>query len=213
MIKMLKASVVSVTLLVATTVVADEAVIGDKAFLQIQQTYQTATFIAADFQQQRQVKFISKPLISEGEFVFARKHGLIWQINTPFFSKLLYNDGDIYQSTTDVDKAQMDKADPDMMAAAMTKIMDDILSGQWALLNDKFSVIDSSELTNGDKQVRLKATDQLVAKVVTTLTIHFSKLIETVEFSDADGNVTKLTFRNQTYQQTPLTDAELARFN
>lgn len=181
-------------------------------FAEVQKTYQTATFVSADIEQQRQVTFISKPLVSTGEFSFARGHGLIWQINTPFYSRLLYRDGEIYQSTATTN-SDREKASPDVMSKAMTSIIDDILSGQWRQLDEKFAVTESILLENGHQQVHLKATDRLVAKVVDRLVIDFSELIHSVEFSDVDGNVTKLMFSNQIHQQTPLTDAELAKFN
>lgn len=183
--------------------------VDNTALVKLKEIHQHSTFIMADFQQSRVVPFISKPLVSEGEFVFARNQGLVWQINQPFYAKQIYTEEGVYQSVGE--KTEKIEADP--MNKAIGAVLADLLSGKWVLLEEKFELTDSQTLDDGREQIILTAKDRLVAKVVAHLSITFTDTISAVQFTDSNDNTTTLMFYNQHYKTTPLTEAELAKFN
>lgn len=170
---------------------------------QIQQSYQNATFIAAQFQQEKQVKFISKPLVSQGQFQFANNVGLNWQIEQPFFARTLFLPKGVYKIAADGQVSQ----EKDQATRAVAELLQSLFSGQWQSLNDKFNIGEREQLDNNRWQVTLTATDQWVRQAVQSIQLqgnaneqHITHLI----LRDAKGNLTTMTLSDWVQQTTPL---------
>ncbi|WP_051536867.1 hypothetical protein [Shewanella marina] len=52
--------------------------------------------IRGDFTQSRYLKVLSKPLISQGKFIFAQQHGMVWQQVSPFRNSLVMTKTALY---------------------------------------------------------------------------------------------------------------------
>ncbi len=176
--------------------------------LQLQQQYQNARFISADFRQEKQVKFISQPLISQGQFQFADKAGLNWQIEQPFFARTLFVPQGVFKVTASGQSVE----EKDRATLAIADLLQSLFSGRWQGLSEKFSVGKTVMLNNNRWQVTLTATDRWVKKAVTSIQLQgilkHKTAIEKITLRDGKNNLTTITLSHIVLQTTPLSDKQ-----
>lgn len=204
-----QAAFLATLLLSATVTHADNS--SDAQLKQLQQSYQNATFIAADFRQEKQVKFISKPLVSQGKFQFANNVGLNWLIEQPFFSRTLFLPKGVFK----VSKSGQISEEKDRATLAIADLLQSLFSGQWQSLADKFNVGQSQPLDENRWQITLTATDQWVSKAVKSITLQGKQDLQQIEriiLLDAKGNTTIISLAKIQQQTAPLNDEQRQRF-
>lgn len=178
---------------------------------QVQQSHQDATFISAQFRQEKKVKFISKPLVSQGQFQFANKVGLNWQIEQPFFARTLFLPKGVFKVAADGQVSE----EKDRATRAVAELLQSLFSGQWQSLNDKFNIGKREQLDNNRWQVTLTATDQWVRKAVQFIQLQGKsneQYIKRIILRDAKDNLTTITLSNWAQQTTPLHDKQRLLF-
>lgn len=67
------------------------------ALLALSQKLNLGETVRGHFVQSRQLKVLKKPLVSQGQFVFDKAQGLIWQQLSPFESLLILKDKQLIQ--------------------------------------------------------------------------------------------------------------------
>lgn len=70
----------------------------DDVLEQIKTRLTATEFVQGQFHQEKRLKFLSKPLISEGEFTFSQGRGVIWNTTKPVVSQLLVSDSRLLTS-------------------------------------------------------------------------------------------------------------------
>ncbi|MFI3156360.1 MAG: outer membrane lipoprotein carrier protein LolA [Methylococcaceae bacterium] len=139
-----------------------------------------------DFQQQKHLKILHKPLISTGSFTYHQSKGVIWKTLTPVASLLLVNDSKLLTG-------QGEQAVP----AAFGKVFKAMLGGDLAGLSDGFAITGSDQKPAW--QLQLTPKDQMLKLIISTMVLSGDTELRDLEIREAGGNVTRISFDNITH--------------
>ena len=150
-----------------------------------------------DFQQEKRLKVLRKPLISTGTFTYHQSKGVIWKTLTPVASLLLVNDTRLLTS-------QGEQAVP----SAFGKVFNAMLGGDLSQLSDGFSMSGSDQETSW--QIELKPKDELLKKVINSIVLSGDNELRLLEIQESGGNTTIIKFAKITHpgQLTPEQEAD-----
>ncbi len=152
------------------------------------------------FTQEKQLKFLRKPLLSAGEFTYQQSQGVIWKTLHPVVSLLLVNGSRLLSN-------QGEQTVPPGFA----RVLQAILGGNLAQLNEDFVV--SGEIQAAQWTVQLQPKDPLVGKIIAGLTLSGDSEVRSLEIRETSGNLATIRFEHITHpQQLSLEQqAEFAR--
>jgi len=151
-----------------------------------------------DFQQEKRLKVLRKPLQSTGTFTYHQSKGVIWKTLTPVASLLLVND-------TRLLTGQGEQAVP----AAFGKVFKAMLGGDLEELSNGFSITGSDQKTSW--QIELKPKDELLKKIISSFVLSGDNELRMLEIQEAGGNMTRITFAQITHP-THITPEQEADF-
>ena len=151
-----------------------------------------------DFQQEKRLKILRRPLQSTGSFTYHQSKGVIWKTLTPVASLLLVND-------TRLLTAQGELAVP----AAFGKVFTAMLGGNLNQLSDGFSITGADQKSSW--QLELKPKDELLKKIISSIVLSGDNELRLLEIQEAGGNATRIEFDKITHP-TQLTSEQEADF-
>ncbi|PIE45713.1 MAG: hypothetical protein CSA44_01825 [Gammaproteobacteria bacterium] len=175
----------------------------------LQQRYQQATLVSSQFTQEKQTQFISQPLRSTGQFSYAKNHGLIWEITTPFTSRTLFAKGN--NMFIEDNHGRWVKSDNDPLNLAVAELLTELLSGHWDKLQEQFRMQPATQ-DQGDWSVTLDAQGRWVKKALQRLILRGNKELQHIVIIDKQGNQTVLTLKNVQLQNKTLTKSQVSAF-
>ncbi|MEQ1529594.1 MAG: outer membrane lipoprotein carrier protein LolA [Methylococcales bacterium] len=167
-----------VYLLVITQSLAEQAVLAE-----ITNRLSKTAITQGDFQQQKHLKVLRKPLISSGAFTYHQSKGVIWQTKTPVASLLLINE-------TKLLTGQNTQAVP----AAFGKVFQAMLGGDLAALTEAFDISGSDHNTSW--QLTLTPKDELLKKVIVGMQLSGDSELRRLDILEAGGNSSQINFTN-----------------
>lgn len=148
-----------------------------------------------DFQQEKHLKILRKPLISTGTFTYHQTKGVIWKTLTPVASLLLVND-------TRLLTTQGEQTVP----AAFGKVFKAMLGADLNQLTDGFSI------TGADQepawQIELEPKDELLKKIISSIVLSGDNELRLLEIQEAGGNMTRIKFDHITHPTHTLPEQE-----
>jgi len=155
-----------------------------------------------DFQQEKRLKILRKPLLSTGTFTYHQSKGVIWKTLAPVASILLVND-------THLMTTQGEQAVP----AAFGKVFKAMLGGDLKQLNDGFSITGSDQ--EPAWQLELKPKDELLKKIISFIVLSGDNELRLLEIQEAGGNLTRIKFDQITHpaQLTSEQEADFERLS
>lgn len=168
---------------------------------------ESASSLRGRFVQTKQLAGFDLPLISEGDFLYLRDHGLIWRTHTPIQSELLLNDDGVHGL------ALLDADQTDGNAAAtrpLAQIFLALFSLDLHALTQHFKV-SSVEVDTG-WLLHLQPRDTAMAQIANDIRVSGGAQIQQVSFSDALSDQTRISFSEMTVGDAPPTQIELDRF-
>lgn len=195
------------------------------ALLALSQKLNLGETVRGHFVQSRQLKVLKKPLVSQGQFVFDKDQGLIWQQLTPFESLLILKDKQLIQRDSQ-GRVQVSSADASASAAAMGDLLPSLVSamlgGDISGLSNHFELhflaqkTLTNELAKENWQLGLTPKDPLMKKAIANMVLEGSDTLHALVLLSAAPNVspqdiTRIDFRE--LRQGKLSDAELAQFS
>ena len=134
-----------------------------------------------EFQQEKQLKFLRKPLFSKGTFTYHQSKGVIWKTVTPIPSILLVNDAQLMTG-------QGEQAVP----PAFGRVFKALLGGELNRLGEDFIIAGGEqELT---WNIRLTPKDELLKKAISSIHINGDTELRELEISETNGNITHIRF-------------------
>jgi hypothetical protein len=152
-----------------------------------------------NFQQEKRLKILRKPLQSTGTFTYDQGKGVIWKTLTPVASLLLVND-------THLLTAQGELSVP----AAFGKVFKAMLGGDLKQLSDGFSITGSDQKPAW--QLELMPKDELLKKIFSSIALSGDSELRLLEIREAGGNITQIKFDKITHP-TQLTTEQEADFD
>ena len=155
-----------------------------------------------DFQQEKRLKILRKPLISTGSFTYHQTKGVIWKTLTPVPSLLLVNDAHLL--TTQGELA---------VPAAFGKVFKAVLGGDLNQLSDGFSITGSDQ--EPAWQIELKPKDEQLKKIISSIMLSGDNELRLLEIQESGGNITRITFAQITHptHTTPEQEADFERLS
>jgi len=182
---------------------------------QLTASYVNTALFEADFTQTKQVKFMHKPLVSQGRIKFAKNHGLIWIIDQPFESRTWVNQQGVFKANQFEPKKPVN--DPQMKAVA--GVLSELLSAQVDNLVKKFTVSNQTFGDNALWRITLTPNTMLMKKVLQRIEIigkgsdaEDADGIQRIVVTDSNQNVTEIEFSQVKRQQKSLTDQQISEF-
>ncbi|MCK7631912.1 outer membrane lipoprotein carrier protein LolA [Shewanella sp. JNE10-2] len=177
--------------------------------------------VRGQFVQSRQLKVLKKPLISQGQFIFDKEQGLIWQQIKPFESLLILKDKQLIQRDSQ-GRVQVSKADASASAAAMGDLLPSLvramLGGDISSLSENFELhflIADRLSPDGQWQLGLTPKDPLMKKAIANMVLEGSDVLQSLVLLSAAPNVspqdmTRIDF--SALSQGKLSETELAQY-
>ncbi|WP_338726027.1 outer membrane lipoprotein carrier protein LolA [Shewanella baltica] len=182
--------------------------------------------VRGHFLQSRQLKVLKKPLISQGQFIFDKEQGLIWQQIKPFESLLILKDKQLIQRDSQ-GRVQISKADTSASAAAMGDLLPSLvramLGGDISGLSENFELhflitdkLNTEKLSpDGQWQLGLTPKDPLMKKAIANMVLEGSDVLQSLVLLSAAPNVTPQDMTRIDFSalsQGTLSEAELAQY-
>ncbi|PID63649.1 MAG: hypothetical protein CR974_01445 [Gammaproteobacteria bacterium] len=180
-----------------------------EALKKIRERNRQANYIIVAFEQIKENKRMPKPMISNGQFRYAKGKGLIWEVLVPFPSRALLVDDAVYIEHDG--QWQRDENDP--MNHLAGEVLSELLSGDWQQLDEAFEERASEVSANGDWRVTLQTTNSWLAKSIDHIVLAGNANLEQVAVYGRKGNVSRLKFNGFLYQNTPLTAEQEREFD
>lgn len=185
------------------------------ALAQLHEAHVGVTYFEAQFEQQRQVKFISKPLVSTGIIHFAPELGLVWQVKQPLSVKTIINDSGVYKSTQGGPLIKV--KDPQIKIIA--DILSELLSAELDQVNSQFKVEPIKPANQSTSwEVLLKPKNSLMKKAIASIGIQGgmqgdqAKSIDTVTINNQSGDVTVIQFSSVVMSSEALSELQRGVF-
>jgi outer membrane lipoprotein-sorting protein len=148
-----------------------------------------------NFQQEKRLKILRKPLISSGTFTYHQSKGVIWKTLTPVSSILLMNESRLLT-------AQGEQAVP----AVFGDVFKALLGGDLNRLAESFSVTGSDQKPSW--QLQLKPKDEVLKKIINTILLTGDNELRLLEMQEAGGNITRIKFGQITHPEQLTTEQE-----
>jgi hypothetical protein len=147
------------------------------------------------FQQEKQLKILSRPLTSSGLFTYDQNKGVIWKTLAPVPSLLLVNESQLISG-------QGEKNVP----VAFGKVFKALLGGNLHELTEGFLM--TGENKNNTWQLQLTPTDEFLQKIISTITLSGDSELRTLELQEVTGNFTRINFTQITHPNHLSTEQE-----
>ena len=151
-----------------------------------------------EFQQEKRLKILRKPLQSTGSFTYHQSKGVIWKTLTPIPSLLLVNESHVLMG-------QGEQAVP----PAFGKVFKAMLGGDLSPLSEGFVI--TGENKKPTWQLRLTPKDELLKKLISAMVLSGDNDLRLVEIRETGGNLTRIIFAQITHP-TQLTAEQEADF-
>ncbi|MCF8467618.1 MAG: outer membrane lipoprotein carrier protein LolA [Sneathiella sp.] len=146
------------------------------------------------FEQSRYLRGFDKPILSGGEFFVLPKTGLIWQTETPFFTKMVIDNKGVSQSMegAEVTRLSFDRF-PGL--SVLRDTLENSLTGNWAPLEE----LAGSKLHPADGKWSLRFTPKTSGPTLPFAYLNFDigEYLEKVEIVKANGDRDVITFFDQ----------------
>jgi hypothetical protein len=159
-----------------------------------------AQVMRGKFVYKKHLKEIPQPLISRGEFTFARDLGIAWHTREPFDSDFVLTAQGITQRDDGKTTLQM-SASEQPAVKVVARIFLALLSLDVTSLQDSFALygMQESKSAQASWQVGLRPTVPAIAAVFKEAVVSGNAQVETLHLRDANGDATDISFTEVQY--------------
>lgn len=205
--RLLRTLVVLMSLLVAVPVLAAPPADVDL----VKQRVAKVEVLRGEFTQEKQVAGFKNPLRSQGRFVLAQDHGVIWTTLKPFPSEVVVTRDRILSRQHDgSSRVELDGRQQPVMRS-VNAIMFALMSGDAQALSAQFTVKVQALPDNG-WTMQLSPRSAMLGKVFTALKLSGDRYVREVEITEANQDVTRIHFAGMRDTPAQLSADEGGRF-
>ncbi|ROP76163.1 outer membrane lipoprotein-sorting protein [Stenotrophomonas rhizophila] len=167
--------------------------------------------LRGEFTQEKQVAGFKNPLRSQGRFVLAQDHGVIWTTLKPFPSEVVVTRDRILSRQSDgSSRVELDGRQQPAMRS-VNAIMFALMSGDAQALSAQFTV--KVEVLPGNAwKMQLTPRSAMLGKVFAQLTLSGDRYVREVQINEANQDVTRIHFAGMSDTPATLSTAEGRRF-
>ena len=172
---------------------------------EIQAILEKPKILCGNFNQTKELVGIKKPLLSQGRFCIDANKGVLWRTITPFPNTLRLTRDEISQIQGNQTTMRLD-ANQEPVVRMINSVLFSLLAGDFSQLDNIFIL--NGDIKNKHWQVRLKAHDASLAKVIGNISLEGDKHVRKVIISEFNGDHTIITFSNIKSGNTVITADE-----
>lgn len=177
----------------------------------VKQRVAKVAVLRGDFTQEKQVAGFKNPLRSQGRFVLAQDHGVIWTTLKPFPSEVVVTRDRILSRQSDgSSRVELDGRQQPAMRS-VNAIMFALMSGDAQALSAQFTV--KVEVLPGNAwRMQLTPRSAMLGKVFAQLTLSGDRYVREVQINEANQDVTRIHFAGMSDTPATLSADEGGRF-
>lgn len=176
----------------------------EQIFKQLSQT----SLVRAQFEQQKKLASLNKTFVSNGQVVFSKTNGVLWQLQRPVQADLIVTPKKLVQKTAKT-MSQLDVAKSPYGSVATLFLQ--LMSGNQAVLDQHFS-IGQSNITPQGWSIRLMPKSTLFKKLFVQVDIQGQQYVNQIVILEQGNNSTIINFSQQRSQPVTLSANEQALF-
>jgi hypothetical protein len=167
--------------------------------------------LRGQFVQERHLQGFDNPLRSEGRFVLAPGHGLIWQTEKPFAVTTVITAAGLAQEVNGNRTLKLDAAKLPFLDQ-LYGMLSGALTGDWSKLDTGFAVTRKGSDQQWQVTLQPRKTGD-PAMPFTAIDAAGGQFIDELTLTKPDGDFDKLGFHDQAISEQPLSAAEKATFS
>ncbi len=172
----------------------------DDVLIAINKQLTKAPITQGKFQQEKRLKFLTKPLMSDGLFTYQQGKGVIWKTQTPVQTTMLITDS-----------AMLTGEGKQAMPPAFGDIFKALLGGELQRLQQNFDITGTNQKSSWTLQLTPK--DDMLKKVISHINITGDLEVRDWELQETGGNLTRIHFTDIAHpnrlSSTQQTDFEI----
>lgn len=165
--------------------------------------------LRANFEQDKRIKALRRPLRSSGQFLVAAETGVWWHTLAPFKSTFVITPKGLRQESADGVVKTLEASEQPVISG-FTKVFMSLFGGDSKALQDKFKLY-----FEGDAKawrVGLEPRSKVMGKLIQSIVLEGGDHIERIHFLEASGDLTLIKFNDVQVAPTSLSAEERRRF-
>ncbi|MFZ6649489.1 outer membrane lipoprotein carrier protein LolA [Undibacterium sp. TJN25] len=166
--------------------------------------------LRGEFEQSKQVAGFKKNLLSRGDFLVAREHGVIWRTREPFASLLKLTRDEIV-ATQGGEIAFRLSASKEPSVRIINGLMFSLLNGDIQSLAEHFRVDGSA--SGKTWKLLLTPRNPALSKMISQVELAGDQYVRNINIAEANGDKTSIHFFAQSTEPAKLSPEEAARFD
>lgn len=163
-----------------------------------------------DFEQRKSVKGFKHPLVSRGDYLFARERGVVWRTREPFASTLVLTRERLVSRGADGAAATTLDARSEPGLRAVNQLLFALLAADLATLAQRFR-IEGQAPEAGPWALTLTPRDAALAAWLQRVELQGDRQVQSVQWQEASGDASLVRFSGQAGADR-LSPEEAARF-
>jgi hypothetical protein len=164
-----------------------------------------------DFEQRKTVKGFKHPLVSRGDYLFARERGVVWRTREPFASTLVLTRERLVSRGADGSNMTAMDARSEPGLRAVNQLLFALLSADLATLAQRFR-IEGQAPDNAPWQLTLTPRDATLGNWLQKVELQGDRQVQAVQWQEASGDSSQIRFSTQV-GAAALSTEEAARFD
>jgi hypothetical protein len=165
-----------------------------------------APVLRGQFEQRKTIKGFRNPLLSSGDFVLARTHGVIWHTRKPFESTLVLTRGRLLARQADGSVTNQLDATREPGLRAINEMLLALMAADLAALEQRFRI--GGEMRDPGWQLTLTPRDAALAQWLAGIELEGDRHVNTVRLAEAGGDVSQIRFTRHEPGQALARDEE-----
>jgi outer membrane lipoprotein-sorting protein len=169
-----------------------------------------AQTVRGRFVQQRHLAGLSRPLESDGRFLFARGTGIEWHTESPFDSQFILTESGMTQRDEGGETLRISVADQPALTV-VSRVFFALFALDFSALSQDFTM-SAVDAPGAPWQLVLKPRTAALGSVFHQALVTGDSTVKSVRLEDANGDVTEIALRDVQYDPKEMTADERRRF-
>lgn len=149
--------------------------------------------VRAEFAQSKQISGLKRPLQTSGQIVFAREHGVLWQIEQPYKVGYILSEDKVVEIAADgTRKERLARDLPGL--AQVGRIFRAMLGANTTALREYFDI--QTQGAAGSWSLALTPRQAQMAQFIERLDINGGAFVDGIRIQEKGGDLTQIRFRN-----------------
>lgn len=180
----------------------------------IRQRLRTAPVLRGQFEQVKRVKGFKNPLVSRGDFLIARDHGIVWHTLTPFESTLVVTRDRLQSRQADGSVSSQLDAREEPGLRAVNALLFALMAADLETLSQRFHIQGTvgEDTAAQDWRISLSPRDAALAQWLSRVELQGDRFVRSATLIEARGDESLIRFSAQATAER-LSPAEVLRFD